>query len=629
MEARDELLADLDGAVTALEGIDRAKALLPNRSLDAIRAIASFVRTMRERKSAVIALVGVRDASILNAWIGQPLFLSLDGEGAAIAIVPGTRTSYRAVLEGGAVEDFDAAVPDRDRELASRIEAVRSDPSIPIEVEDDEPAPIALTTVRRSWLRRLIDFVLALFGKREPPERPPPRVIVRPPPPPDDEIERVARARLAHADERAAELVRRVRELAGRSEVSELVIEREAEPDDEPITLIDLTGVSTPLERARAEADVCVVVLGDLDKKTASLARELATLASHLWIAGGPAIDDVASAVGMDPARIVRPALVPRRLEQRLLDERALGAGVRALAGLRLAINGIDEALAEEEARDAATLDRIASRTLGSSKKRRDETHKKVSGAVAGRTIRILEKVLAVLDAELKVVREERTKAALAAGSMDALKAEVIAVGPALRALRSKLASYAESLVHEAMSELAPALLADIRERVSAVLSELACVKPAPPAWPPLARVRVPEDGLVAQTTLAAGEAMRADIRWADSLLRSLAKVKARVGRELEIDLERLAQAANTEILDFEPQLGRRLQEALEHYVDAAADAYHAWLTAAVEAERSARATARAERHAGERSLREELAAHARTLADRNRALTHEMRARA
>jgi hypothetical protein len=627
-DTRALLVPAIESALAALSALPQREVVFEEKAAGALRAMTANVVKALARERPTIALVGAREAAILNGWIGRVLFTSLEGAGPVISVRSGAAFGYRAVLRGGATEEGASVVPDRVEELDARIEALRRrDPSIPIELEDEEPAPLALTRTKRSWWRRTIDFFLAIFGRAKEPEPIP--LIARKPPPAriESELERLERERADHGAAREAELVRRVRELAVRDDVVELAITREADDGDEAIVLIDLRGDPTrAIKLARAEADVCVVVAGDLDPKTASLARELATLAPHLWVAGGGSIQELATVIAMDPARIVRPALVPRGLTDRIVDERTIGAGVGTVAALRLALKRIDEALAEEEAREAAALTRIGSRAIGSGNRRRDETRKRVSGAVAGRTIRILENVLGVLDRELAVIREERTKAALAASSMDALKAEVVAVGPALRALRTRLSAYAESLVHEAMSELGPALLSDLDARVDQSLGELTRVKPARPSWPPAPRVRVPEDGLVAQTTLAAGEAMRADIRWADTLLRSLAKVKQRVGHKLEIDLERLAQAAHAEILDFEPQLGRRLQDALERRVDAAGDTYNAWLAGAVDAERSARAAARAERRAGEAALRDDLAARARTIADLNRALTNEMR---
>src|SRR5688500_7506111 len=137
-----------------------------------------------------------------------------------------------------------------------------------------------------------------------------------------------------------------------------------------------------------------------------------------------------------------------------------------------------------------------------------------------------------------------------------------------------------------------------------------------PAAPPPAIYTLSLHDALpISPTAIAGAEGLRADIGWTDSLLRSLERVKERCAQQLDQELGRIATAAHAEMLDLEPKIARALNEALEAWVDAAAEVYVRWLPAVVDGERQAREVARTTRQTAPRGERDAIAAHIQRLA--------------
>jgi hypothetical protein len=628
-ETRSALLRATERALESLGSIE--DGVLEMRSADAVRGATADVRRMLQRGVATIALVGERETgALLDAWLPQPVFRDrpLSSPGPAIALRRDASAAFRVLRRGGS-EHLDDAPSERELTLRAELEAMRrSDPSLPISIEIEIPE-LPPRPKRGLW-RRFVDWLRSLFGTKPALPAPPPTAAPTPAPRRENTRDRLLRE-LDHAEEeRSDDFARRLMELATADDVTELAI---AHAMDENLTLLDLRGLQArdakaAWKRVRAEVDVCILVIERKAAErvaftTVQLARELSGISPHLWTLSPDGADTLARVLEVDAARIVSLAspLDAASLMAPALDERALSAAVRTIAALRLAQQGIDEKIEAAAARDREVCDRIASYALPPGKKRRDDTHRRVSGAVAGRAARILGSVIGILGTELAQVRSDRSQAIEAVKTKDALKVEVAQVGPALRAVRTKLAGYAEALLHEAMSELGPALLSDVERKIEATLEDLEHVSPARPRWPAAPRIEVPEDGLVAHATLAGGETLRADIGWTDAL-RSLEKVKQRVGQQLAQELEHLSSAAEAEILDFEPHIARRLQESLELWVDAASDAFNVWLDRCVAEERRARDRAREEKLASLIAARDALRDQGEQVAELNRVLT-------
>ncbi len=615
---RDMLRDATVGALDALQGVMASKNVLDTRKHNVVSATIEDVRRMLDRAETTIALLGQREsAELLDAWLGSRLFDDADvrGAGPIIAVRVGESAGCRVSYRDGRTENVDSAV--RKREAMPEPQALheRAAPAVPEE---------QLSFFGRIW-RALARVLGALLGRPQTPALPsPPLPDVVPSP-----------ASSTPSDE----LARRLRELvdvrARGSEVSEVALTFPVPDLDKPITLLDLRGATDDgldemWSLVRREVDTCVLVLegtslSNVSESTRAIAKELSSLAPHFWVATRHSTAEVARALSIDPGRLVsvEPPIRSRDLCDRVLDERSLMAGVRAIAALRLAARGLDDVLEEDAKRDQIVLDRIASYHLPDAGRRRDETRHRVSGAVAGQGIRILQSVLGVLETELGALHEERMRAVTGARSVDEVKTEVGAVGHALRGLREKLAHHAESLAYEAMSRLGPLLLDDLERRVAAVREDLPEL--AQPTWAPAPKVSSLEEGLVAQATLSTGEALRADIRWADSF-RSLDKIKQRCAQQLENDLSHIANAANAEILDFEPQVAKRIQEALEAWVEASGVAYTNWLDRAIEREQRARLAARTKRQAPLVAQRDRLAELAERIGELSQAVATQAR---
>lgn len=596
---------------------DVVRAVLSVRADAVLQATLTELRATLDRDEPTVALVGERTSgALLDSWLGSRVFGDADlrGPGPLIVIRGMERAACHVVRLDGAREEI--ALDD----VEARDESRASTPPSQLAPRPERASRVGI--FRRLW-SSLLAFFGSWFGV-------PPRVL------PanaghDEPIE--PRVEERRENERLACVRSLVDRSRGASEVSEVLITHPIRMVGAPITLIDLRGTMQrdaggAWKVMRRRIDLCVLVvesdsLDAIEPSTPELARELATMAPHLWIVGEHSADALARSLEIDAARIVRvaPPLDPEGLADTVLDHRAAVAGIRAIAASRLAQQEIELALEQADAADREVIERVASHCLSRVARRRDETRQRVGGAIAGRATRILERVLGVLDTELARLREERVAAVASAASIDALRAEVVAVGSALRALRAELAAFAESLVHEALADLGPALLDELERRVDAVVEDVRHVDPGRPVWPAAPRVEVPEDGLVAHDTLAGGETLRADIRWLDSLFRSVSTVRQRCAEELAGDLDRLAQAARAEILDFEPQIARRLQSSLEAWIESAGGAFTEWLDATVESEREARDAARIERTAELASHRDALSAAIRRIGELNRTL--------
>ena len=631
--ARHLLLEEMARAIESLAPQAHGGTLRP-AAREAIEASRSEALAILGRAEPTVVVIGARRrGTLLDAWIDDDLFGAADIEsvGPAIVVRPATRPSYRARMLDGTLEELTQASP------RAPGHETTTEPAPPPELGPSEPPPHEATSIAAepsSWLGRFLARLVALlsrfFGRRpRRPAMPIPAAEVRPSAPPpvpprDGEGERDDAHDATHPPLREwlAALVDSGARAAG---VAEVVI---AVPSAQRTgaTLIDLRGalVRSPkaaLARVRAEADVCALTLegsgtGGVERDFAPLAREVADALPHLFVITDRTAERLARSWGIEPRRIVVlvPSEAPAVLASHTLDERALMSAEHVESALRSAQRAVDEAIAEDAARDREALDRLASRALPERGRRRDETRQNVRGAVAGRAIRIVQGVLAMLDAELRTIRDERSAAVAAARSRDEVRTEVAAAGPPLHALAGKLAVNAQSLVHEALSQHGPALLGDLDRRVAAVLED-ASTSLARPVWPPPPRVAIPEEALVAEASLAQGESLHAEIGWTDSVLRSLEKVKQRCAEQLVRDLARIGGRARAEVLRAEPLVAKSLNDALESWILTSSDVYSSWLEAAVATEESGRSAARARRHRLEIAKRDAWAEHERRIA--------------
>jgi hypothetical protein len=540
-----------------------------------------------------------------------------EGPGPTISIERGARPSYRAVFHDGLFEDFDLALPDRDAELAAQLRALVDERDL-----DDQRAPTepfrrsspAIEPRRRSpfveWLYRVWVMFRGLFSRAAAPgpvdeqaealriER---RMFL------NSEIERLSNERANLEATREAEFVARLRVLveARASEVAEIRIRFPTHAIGETTTLLDLRGPLASPERdtawalIRSQVDASVLVLdGEIDERTRDLSRELSALGPYLFIAATGAARrsaELAGALALDPGRVllVSPSVSSSSLTSLLVNARTSMAGVRSIAALRIAKNGIEERMARDEAPDREALDRLRAHGEHDSL---EEMRRRIGAACAGRSIRVLEGTVAALENGLAVVKADAAKALEETKTRDELKASVQTTGASLRAVRETLASQVQGLVDEAVADLAPSLLRDLDRRVDLVTEAVSVEMPPRPEWPAAPRAEAPVTALVAHATLEAAEALRAELTWTDAWLRSFEKVKRRASSRLVEQLDAIVSAARAEILGAEPNMAAALAQALGNFVDVARERFGAWLDAVLAAESAARAKKRRER---------------------------------